>query len=68
VTVSAGWRDLPGILAASMLNENIPYRLEGTARVGGERLNVDVPFRMESTLPRRILLDAAGNTVNGTPR
>lgn len=68
VTVSAGWRDLPGILAASMLNENIPYRLEGTARVGGERLNVDVPFRMESTLPRRILLEAAGNTVNGMPR
>jgi LEA14-like dessication related protein len=67
VTVSAGWRDLPGILAASVLNENIPYRLEGTARVGGERLNVDVPFRMESTLPRRILLEAAGNTVGGMP-
>lgn len=68
VDVAAGWRDLPGLLAASVLNENVPYRLEGTARVGGERLNVDVPFRMESTLPRRILIDAAGNTVNGLPR
>lgn len=68
VDVSAGWRDLPGLITASMLNENVPYRLEGTARVGGERLNVDVPFRMESTIPRRILLEAAGNTVNGLPR
>jgi LEA14-like dessication related protein len=68
VDIAAGWRDLPGLIAASVLNENVPYRLDGTARVGGERLNVDVPFRMESTLPRRILMDAAGNTVNGMPR
>lgn len=68
VDVAVGWRDLPGLITASLLNENIPYRLDGTARVGGERINVDVPFRMESTLPRRILLEAAGNTVSGAPR
>lgn len=68
VDLTAGWRDLPGLLAASVLNENVPYRLDGTARVGGDRINVDVPFRMESTLPRRILIEAAGNTVNGLPR
>lgn len=64
VDVSAGWRDLPGLLAATILNENVPYRLDGTARVGGARLNVDVPFHLESTIPRRLLIDAAGNSVN----
>lgn len=68
VEVAVGWRDLPRLVAATVLNENIPYRLDGTARVGGERINVDVPFRMDSTLPRRILLEAAGNTVTGMPR
>jgi LEA14-like dessication related protein len=53
--VTAPWQDLPGILIATVLNENIPYHLDGVVRVGGERLNVDVPFQIDSTLPRSVL-------------
>lgn len=59
IDVRAPWGDLPGIIGVTLFNENVPYRLDGTARVGGERLNVGVPFTLESTLPRRVLLGAA---------
>lgn len=59
--------DLPGILLATMMNENVPYRLDGRARVGGESIQLDVPFRMESTMPRRVLLGAAPNSIPGLP-
>ena len=67
IDVRAPWGDLPGIVAVTVFNENIPYRLDGTARVGGERLNVDVPFTLESTLPRRVLLGAASSATPGMP-
>ena len=67
IDVRAAWGDLAGIIAISVFNENIPYRLDGSARVGGERLNIDVPFTLESTLPRRILLGAASSVVPGLP-
>lgn len=67
IEVRAPWGDLPGIIAVSLFNENVPYRLDGSARVGGRNLNVDVPFTLESTLPRRILTGAASNSVPGLP-
>ncbi len=60
VNVVAPWQDLPGIVVATALNENVPYRLDGTARVGGERVNLDVPFHVESTMPRSVLTGALG--------
>ena len=63
--VQVPWGDLPGILLVTALNENLPYRLDGTARVGGRDLNIDVPFVLESTLPRSLLLGAAGSVVPG---
>jgi LEA14-like dessication related protein len=68
IEVRAPWGDLPAIIAVSMFNENIPYRLNGTAQVGGERLNVSVPFALESTLPRSVLTNAATNIATGAPR
>lgn len=67
IEVRAPWGDLPGIIAVSLLNENVPYRLDGTARVGGPNLNVDVPFTLESTLPRRVLTGAVSNSAPGLP-
>jgi len=65
--VSVPWRDLPGLLLSTAMNEQVPYRLEGRARIGGDRLNVEIPFRMESTMPRSVLTSAAGNSVPGLP-
>lgn len=67
IEVRAPWGDLPGIIAVSMFNENIPYRLTGSARVGGEKLNVDVPFTLESTLPRSVLTGAAAHAAPALP-
>lgn len=67
IDVRAPWGDLPGIIAVTVFNENVPYRLDGTAQVGGERLNVDVPFTLESTLPRRVLLGAVSSATPGMP-
>ena len=63
--VEVPWGDLPGIILVTALNENVPYRLDGSARVGGRDLNVDVPFTLESTLPRSLLLGAATNAIPG---
>lgn len=67
IEVRAPWGDLPGIIAVTLFNENVPYRLDGTARVGGRNLNLDVPFTLESTLPRRVLTGAVSNSTPGLP-
>ncbi len=65
--VTAPWQDLPGILLATAFNENVPYHLDGTIRVGGPRINVDVPFQMDSTIPRSVLTGAATNSLPAIP-
>ncbi len=51
----------PYALAAKAL----PYRIRGSARIGGERLNVDVPFTIEGQLtPEQVV--AAG--LNGAAK
>lgn len=66
IDVSAAWGDLPGLLLVTALNENVPYVLDGTARVGGERVQLQVPFHLESTVPRSVLMSAAGSLVPGS--
>lgn len=63
VQVTVVWQDLPGILLATALNENVPYHLDGTARVGGAHVNLDVPFQMDSTMPRSVLTGAVSNSL-----
>lgn len=64
--LNAPWGDLPGLLMVTALNENVPYQLDGTVRVGGERVQLQVPFHLESTVPRSVLLSAAGSLVPGS--
>ncbi len=54
------WVNLPGLILTTVLNPAVPYRLDGTVRVGGSRIHMDVPFLVQSTLPRQVLIDAAG--------
>ncbi|MBI5512431.1 MAG: LEA type 2 family protein [Deltaproteobacteria bacterium] len=65
--VTAAWGDLPGILVVTALNQQVPYRLDGTVKVGGEDINLQVPFHVESSFPRQVLLDAAGAAVQRVP-
>lgn len=62
VQVTAAWGDLPGIVVATALNEQVPYHLDGTAHVKAGYFTLDVPFSVDSTMPRSVLTSALSNS------
>ncbi len=46
------WQNLPALAPYALSGADVPYRFRGTAKLGGERLNVDVPFVVEGKLTR----------------
>jgi LEA14-like dessication related protein len=44
------WNSLAALAPYAMAAKPLPYRLRGSARIGGERLNVDVPFSIDGQL------------------
>jgi LEA14-like dessication related protein len=67
VPLSMKWKDatLLGVFATS--KRSIPYTVEGTATVGGERLNVDLPFKMQGTVTQEQLAAATLKSLKGLP-
>lgn len=58
VPLQLTWTDA-GILASlAAANRTIPFTLDGTMNVGGDRLNVDVPFHVDGSLTSAQLVDA----------
>ena len=45
----------------------MPYTVDGTATVGGERLNVDVPFKLSGTMTPEQLQGALMKSLQGLP-
>lgn len=64
VPVTATWSDLGSVAALVAQSGNVTYAFEGTAAVGGERLNVNVPFHVEGTITHAQLVQA---TLGGLP-
>lgn len=48
--VAVRFTSLSALLPYAMALKPLPYRLSGTARMGGEHLNVDVPFTIDGQL------------------
>jgi LEA14-like dessication related protein len=46
------WRNAADVAKIATNRPSVPYRVDGTARVGGERLNVDLPFQLNGVLTR----------------
>lgn len=65
VPLSMRWKDatLLGVFAAA--KRAVPYTVEGTATVGGERLNVDLPFKMQGTVTPEQLAAATLSSLKG---
>ena len=57
--LSMGWTNVGALTPYALSGKALPYRISGTARLGGESLNVDVPFSISGQLtPQQVL--AAG--------
>lgn len=58
VPMQMTWTDAQILGSLVAANRTIPFTVEGTMAIGGERLNVDVPFRIDGTLTREQLIEA----------
>jgi LEA14-like dessication related protein len=67
VPLDTQWRGVGilGMLAAS--NRAVPYTIDATARVGGERLNVAVPFRLHGVVTAEQLVQATMRSMPQLP-
>jgi LEA14-like dessication related protein len=58
-TLSTRWTNVALLAPYALSAKPLPYRLRGTARIGGESLNVEVPFTISGQLtPEQVI--AAG--------
>jgi LEA14-like dessication related protein len=57
--LSLKWADVTVVAKLAASAKPMPYRVDGTVTIGGDRLNVDVPFTISGTIAREQLLGAA---------
>lgn len=67
VPMTAKWKNLEGIATLAGAKKSVPYTVDGTATVGGERLNVDVPFKLSGTMTPEQLQGALMKSLQGLP-
>ncbi|HVH47597.1 MAG TPA: LEA type 2 family protein [Labilithrix sp.] len=58
VPMTLPWTDMKTLAALAAAPGPVPYVVEGTVTVGGERLNVDVPFTLSGTITREQIAGA----------
>jgi LEA14-like dessication related protein len=56
--LSMRWTNLGALTPYALTGKPLPYRISGTARLGGERLNLDVPFSISGQLTAQQVLAA----------
>jgi LEA14-like dessication related protein len=50
------WTSLSALAPYALAAKPLPYRLRGSAQIGGENLNLDVPFRIDGQLtPEQVI-------------
>jgi LEA14-like dessication related protein len=52
------WESVSVLAPYAMTRQPLPYRVTGTARVGGESLNVEVPFTVDGVLTQEQVVAA----------
>lgn len=67
VPLTMPWTDLNGLATLVSAPKPVPYSVEGSAKIGGEHLNVDVPFTLTGTISRDQLVGAAMKALPGVP-
>jgi LEA14-like dessication related protein len=56
--VSMKWNDIAPIAAVAATQADVPYKVDGTVTLGGERVNFDVPFHLEGKIPHDQIVKA----------
>lgn len=59
VPLTLPWTDLKALTALGLATGPVPYIVDGTISIGGERLNVDLPFSLSGTVTREQVIGAA---------
>lgn len=67
VPMTLPWNDANALVALAASQKPVPYSVEGSARIGGERLNVDVPFALSGTISREQIASAAMKSFPAIP-
>jgi LEA14-like dessication related protein len=57
--VQLPWRNAAEVTALAAAQPTLPYRIDGAAQIGGERLNVELPFQLSGVLTREQLVQAS---------
>ncbi|MDB4937682.1 MAG: hypothetical protein JWP87_4654, partial [Labilithrix sp.] len=67
VPMNVKWKNATGFAAIVTARRPVPYTLDGTATVGGNRLNVDVPFKLQGTMTPEQLQQAGLKSLQAIP-
>jgi LEA14-like dessication related protein len=63
VPMSVRWKGVGGLATIAAARKPVPYTVDGTATIGGERLNVDVPFKLEGVITPQQAAEAAAKSL-----
>lgn len=67
VPMKLPWSDVKALGALATATGPMPYTIEGTVSVGGEKLNVHLPFRIAGTITREQIAGAALKAMPSLP-
>ena len=67
VPMNVKWKGVGGFATIAAAKRPVPYTVDGTATVGGERLNMDVPFKLQGTITAEQLQQAGLKSLQGIP-
>lgn len=67
VPMTLKWKSATGFAAIAASRRPVPYTVDGTATVGGNRLNVDIPFKLQGTMTPEQLQQAGLKSLQAIP-
>lgn len=67
VPVTLSWQGLSALAALAVQKPTIPYVIDGTVNVGGERLNVDLPYSVSGTVTQAQITAAMFKGLSAQP-
>jgi LEA14-like dessication related protein len=67
VPLALNWHDVGALAQLAAQSRPVPYTVDGTVTVGGERLNVDLPFHMTGTITHEKLVEVTTRSLPTIP-
>lgn len=67
VPLTLNWQGLSALALRAAQKQTVPYRIDGTVNVGGERLNVDLPYAVQGSVTQAQILAATAQGLQNIP-